>query len=422
MSPADAGAAAGPPLRARLGLPRLLRRAAAGLLAASLGLGPAAPAQPAGAARPLARLPALGLAADGVTLSGLSSGAYMAGQFQVAHAASLAGAALLAGGPYGCSRGSVSTAMYQCSCPAHPDAVQRLRNLIPGAGCSVLAPGALAVFADAALLANQGAIDDPSQLARHRVWLFSGGHDQVVVPALVEAAQAFYHRHGVPAAQLHHERVANAGHGLPTPDGPVACALTATPYLLRCPGQDAAGELLAWLYGATPGAPLMPPVAARLGAAQGAGHTGLQRFSQQPYRQAGVFDGLDDSGWLYLPAACAAGPGAATCRLHVVFHGCLQGQSASGPGGRAIGAQFVAGAGYNRWAEANRIVLLYPQVRASQAARPGASFQLNPEGCWDFWGYTDPAESLGGPQRRFATRQAPQVAAVKRMVDDLLRR
>lgn len=396
------------------GLPRLLRRAAAGLLAASLALGPAVPAQPVGTARPLARLPALGLAAEGVTLSGLSSGAYMAGQFQVAHAASLAGAALLAGGPYGCSRGSVSTAMYQCSCPANPDAAQRLRNLIPGAGCSVLAPGALAVFADAALQANLGAIDDPGQLARHRVWLFSGGHDRVVAPALVDAAEAFYLRHGVPAAQLHLARVASAGHGLPTPDGPVACAVTATPYLVRCPGQDAAGELLAWLYGTPPGAPLLPPVAVR--------PAGLQRFSQQPYRQTGVFDGLDDSGWLYLPAACAAGPGEAACRLHVVFHGCLQGQSASGPGGRLIGAQFVAGAGYNRWAEANRIVLLYPQVRASQAARPGASFQLNPDGCWDFWGYTDPAESLGGPQRRFATRQAPQLAAVKRMVDDLLRR
>ena len=392
-----------------------LRRAVASLLAASLGLvAAAAPAQPASAARPLARLPALGLAADGVTVSGLSSGAYMAGQFQVAHAASLAGAALLAGGPYGCSRGALSTAMYQCSCPANPDAAQRLRNLIPGAGCSVLAPSALAVFADAALQANQGAIDDPGQLARHRVWLFSGGHDQVVVPALVDAAEAFYRRHGVPAAQLQHTRLASAGHGLPAPDGPVACAVTATPYLLRCPGQDSAGELLAWLYAATPGAPLLPPLAARA--------AGLQRFSQQPYRQTGVFDGLDDSGWLYRPSACTAGPGAPACRLHVVFHGCMQGQTASGPGGKAIGPQFVAGAGYNRWAEANRIVLLYPQVRASQAARPGASFQLNPEGCWDFWGYTDPAESLGGPQRRFATRQAPQLAAVKRMVDDLLRR
>lgn len=398
--------------------PRRARRARwAGIglcLAGLLALAPV-PAQPLAAApagRPLARLPALGLAADAVTVSGLSSGAYMAGQFQVAHGASLAGAAVLAGGPYGCSRGSVSTAMYQCSCPADPDAAQRLRNLIPGAGCGVLAPGVLAVFADAALQANQGAVDDPGQLARHRVWLMSGSLDAVVVPALVDAAEAFYRRHGVPAAQLHHARVAGAGHGLPVPDGPVACPLTAPPYLLRCPGRDGPGELLAWLYGSAPGAALAAPVAPR--------SAGLQRFSQRPYRQAGVFDGLDDSGWLYLPAACASGQGGA-CRLHVVFHGCKQGQSASGPGGRPVGTQFVAGAGYNRWAESNRIVLLYPQVRASPAARPGDTYRLNPEGCWDFWGYTDPAESLGGPQRRFASRNAPQVLAVKAMVDDLLR-
>lgn len=311
--------------------------------------------------------------------------------------------------------------MYQCSCPANPDAAQRWRNAIPGAGCSLLSPGVLAVFADSALQANQGAVDDPARLARHRVWLFSGGQDKVVAPALVDAAEAFYRRHGVPAALLHHARVAAAGHGLPAPDAPVACRLTASPYLTRCPGLDAAGELLAWLHGATPGAPLVPPRAAPAATASGKLPAGLQRFSQRPYRQAGVFDGLDDSGWLYRPAACAPGQGGTPCRLHVVFHGCQQGQSAPGTGGQPIGAQFVVGAGYNRWAETNRIVLLYPQVKASTAARAGASYQLNPEGCWDFWGYTDPAESLGGPQRRFATRQAPQVRAVKAMVDALLR-
>ena len=398
-------------------LPAGLLQAAGAAEAAPAGNPPITPPTTPPITRTLSRLPALGLAADATTLSGLSSGAYMAGQFQVAHAASVAGAAVLAGGPYGCSRGSLSTAMYQCSCPANPDALQRLRQLIPGAGCSVLAPGALAVFADSALQANLGLIDDPAHLARHRVWLFSGGQDKVVAPALVDATQAFYQRHGVPAAHLHHQRVADAGHGLPAPNAPVACHHTATPYLNRCPGQDAAGDLLAWLYAATPGAALAPAMLPR--------PAGLQRFSQQRYRRAGVFDGLDDSGWLYLPAACTPGAASATaaaaCRLHVVFHGCKQAQTASGPGGRPMAKRFVAGAGYNRWAESNRIVLLYPQVRASHAARPGASYQLNPEGCWDFWGYTDPAESLAGPQRRFASRLAPQVQAVKAMVDDLLR-
>src|SRR6185437_4834328 len=51
-------------------------------------------------ARPL---PALGAKIDETSVSGISSGAYMAGQFQMAHAKRVTGAAIIAGGPYGCS-------------------------------------------------------------------------------------------------------------------------------------------------------------------------------------------------------------------------------------------------------------------------------------------------------------------------------
>jgi poly(3-hydroxybutyrate) depolymerase len=353
-------------------------------------------------------LPALGLAADGVTVSGLSSGGYMAGQFHVAYAASLAGAAVLAGGPYGCSRGAVSTAVYQCSCPAEPGELQRWLQRVPAFGCGVMGPGVLASFADDALRANRAHIDAPAELARQRVWLLSGGEDHVVDPALVEAAAAFYRRHGVPEAQVHHERLAGAGHGMPVPGGPVACGRTATPFLTDCPGLGAAHDLLAWLYGV----PLQPALPVRA--------AGLRRFSQLPYRVPGRFDGLDTSGWLYLPAACeVAGAG---CRLHVAFHGCKQGQGYAEPGGQHFGTRFVQGAGYNGWAEANRIVVLYPQVTASPGVGGTDPYQLNPQGCWDFWGYTLPGDALTtGVQRRFAWRDAPQMQAVKAMVDALLR-
>ena len=143
------------------------------------------------------------------------------------------------------------------------------------------------------------------------------------------------------------------------------------------------------------------------------------RFDQRPYRRAGVFDGLDSSGWLYLPQACSAAPG--RCKLHVVFHGCQQGQSFVPAGAPAIGQRFVAGAGYNRWAESNHIVLLYPQVLASAGVRRGGPHQFNPLGCWDFWGYSQAGDALTtGVQRRFAWREAPQMRAVKAMVDALL--
>ena len=97
-------------------LPRTQRR---NLLAATLTLALALTAlAPARAAAANAGLPALMLSRDGLTVSGLSSGGYMAGQFQVAFSGLLSGAAVLAAGPYGCTRGQLSTAMRECACPA----------------------------------------------------------------------------------------------------------------------------------------------------------------------------------------------------------------------------------------------------------------------------------------------------------------
>lgn len=399
--------------------------------------GPATtPATPPATPPAPAPLPALGLAAGGVTVSGLSSGGYMAGQFQIAFASQLAGAAVLAAGPYGCTRGQLSTAMRECACPADLSAWLHSVPAASGLGCRVPTAGELAVRAETALAVNRAHLDDPAHLARHRVWLMQAERDPVVAPPLVTAAAEFYRQAGVPAHALKLRPVPGAGHGQPQPGGPVACGSTASPYLTDCDGVDAAGELLAWLY-APGGAGLADPVTPRA--------EGLRRFDQRPYRRAPAspgaggagaaahFDGLDDSGWLYVPAACEAGRSvraarrsAPACRLHVVFHGCAQGQGFAGPDGQPVGARFVAGAGYNRWAESNRLVVLYPQVRASTpppaAAARGQTFQLNPEGCWDFWGYTSPDEALTGAFRPYARRGAPQLAAVKRMVDALLAR
>src|SRR5678815_1624927 len=65
------------------------------------------------AAPPLPRLDA----DETATVSGLSSGAYMAVQMHVAHSARIKGAAALAGGPYYCAQGSLWSAYYNCMKP-----------------------------------------------------------------------------------------------------------------------------------------------------------------------------------------------------------------------------------------------------------------------------------------------------------------
>ena len=63
---------------------------------------------------------------------------------------------------------------------------------------------------------------------------------------------------------------------------------------------------------------------------------------------------------------------------------------------------FIRDAGYNRWAAANSIVVLYPQIRVTSP---------NPNGCWDWWGYT--GEGYYG-------QNGKQMRAVKVMVDRIL--
>lgn len=264
----------------------------------------------------LNRLPPLGLQRDAVTVSGLSSGAYMAGQFQVAYSGSLAGAAVLAGGPYGCAHGSVSAAMFNCSCPADQNFLLTAAHALGGA-CQVFNPDVYLVFSEAATKGNRGAIDDTIHLKNHRIWLLSGGEDHVVDRQLVNAAEQYYARLGVPAANIHHQSIANAGHGFPSPQATEACSLTQSPFLTQCQ-FDAAGELLKWLY---------PQTLALAGSAGQVDEASLKQFRQTGYGGKKQFNSLDTTGWLYVPKACEQA--GAQCKLHVAFHGCEQGQSFS---------------------------------------------------------------------------------------------
>jgi poly(3-hydroxybutyrate) depolymerase len=79
-----------------------------------------------------------------------------------------------------------------------------------------------------------------------------------------------------------------------------------------------------------------------------------------------------------------------------------------------VGFAFVRDAGYNRWAESNAMLVLYPQT----IARYGfggwpVNFVLNPNGSWDWWGYTGSV---------YRTRNVAQMRAVRAMVERLAER
>src|SRR5882672_8240880 len=105
------------------------------------------------------------------TVSGLSSGGFMAIQFQVAHSSRVKGVAALAAGPYYCAQGSLWAAYYNCTTP----------------GSWTPLPGSEALKAQAERFASEGRIDSTANLAATRLWFFSGSRDRTVQRPVVEA-------------------------------------------------------------------------------------------------------------------------------------------------------------------------------------------------------------------------------------------
>ena len=338
-------------------------------------------------------LPPLGVESK-VTVSGLSSGAYMAAQFAVVFSASVQGVGVVAGGPYDCAQGDLHQATTRCSCVAPP-------------WCTKSTPSVLA-FQSANRASGKAAvqqIDPLSNLKSQRVWLLSGSEDKTVPAANVEAIQLFYvERMNLPRSKLHYRSVSGAAHGLPVVPkaaAAVACSVSAYPFLTDCP-VDAAGDLLKWMYPGT--------------VASGQSGSGqLLEFDQRPYLAGLGYTGLGDAGYVYVPNACTAV--GARCRLHVVFHGCRQARESDDEHGGTVGDLFAREAGYNHWAAGSRIVVLYPQVRPTDTGNPLVAYQNNPRGCWDFWGYTQPVPLIS----RQVTNMAPQMLAVRAMIGALQR-
>jgi len=287
-------------------------------------------------------LPTLKLDPARVAVAGLSSGAYMATQMQLAYPVLFPKAALVAGGPYGCADGKLQVALSVCM-KGEP------------------APDVAALVAKAKQRAAQGQLGALKGLAQGRVYLLHGTQDAVVAPVVAEAAVHFYQalrsEPGLSALQVDDDGQRAFAHNLPLAATGDDCGKSVSPYLGHC-GFDAAGAVFAHLFGA-------PPHAA--GEARGQ----LRRFDQDAFKPGGVDALLASTGYLYVPPDCAAGK---RCGLLVAFHGCKQNAD-------AVGQAFVKDAGFNRWADVYDVAILYPQTRASFAP-------LNPQACWDWWGYS----------------------------------
>ena len=424
----------------------------------------------AAAGAPALEQVAAGVKADAnqISVSGISSGGFMAHQFHVAHSEHVMGAGIVAGGPYYCAEGNILDAVTKCS----QFVMLECKKLgINDAWCSKTdrAPRTEAEIGQAAALSfdeaqrqeQRGNISKLTNLKDDRVYLFSGTYDSIVPQGVMDTVFHFYadaDKAAVAPGNINYSRTFPAPHTMvrdsfdkPTggavgtcaktgsksfgtstfiddceavarqqetqsscvcPTPPAAAAGGAAGGADTCPPSDRqdlcrdlhdvdlAGAILTRIYAAPA---LKPRVSVPDSAVQAFDQRQVfSRFARKP------FNALQDAsmakeGYIFIPKNCKQGQ---PCKLHVAFHGCLQG----GLTGRKVGRSgnlYSRFAGYNEWAQANDIIVLYPQVEPRSASAP-----MNPQGCWDWWGQNYTHEG-------YHTQRGKQVKAVAQMINIL---
>lgn len=222
-------------------------------------------------------------------------------------------------------------------------------------------------------------IDDPYKSMIHdRLFVFSGSADSVIVSGVVKKNVEFYN-HYVLEENVKTVFDFPAQHAYPTTDYGVDCLTLAEPYIASC-GIDLSFQYMTWLY-----QDLNDPVDAIA--------DNFHSFDQSSFSLLpSAVSGLAHRGYVYVPTGCK--DRATQCRLMIHFHGCHQGPE-------EVCSEYAENVEINEVAEANNIIVLYPQAR---------SVLLSPKNCFDWWGYTGAG---------YATKLGPQIRAIHSMSNAL---
>lgn len=242
-------------------------------------------------------------------------------------------------------------------------------------------------------------IDPIENLRDDRVYIFTGSADSVVYSSVVNTTRRFYELLGVAPAQIHYDDSVPSGHSIIT-DNPEDNPLDANrPPYINNGGFMQSRQILEHIYG-----PLKPPTQRPDGR--------VVRFDQREFFDSNERASMSDFGYAYVPRAVEKG---APCRIHVALHGCKQGYNYVNydnglpdlQNSVPYGNRYFTTTGYNEVADANNLVILYPQAEGRDDDVP-----QNPDGCWDWWGYT--SKEVQHPD--FYSKQAIQIQAIHRMV------
>lgn len=303
-------------------------------------------------------LPKLEIDSSRITVSGVSSGGFMAVQLHVAHSALFKGAASIAGGTWECAKGDSSRS--QSVCMAGPQKIVTQEHI------------------DLAReRAKKGEIDDLTGLKDSRVAIFASPKDFIIKAQASDKLEEFYTEF-LPKSSITRLTNTEAAHGFPTLTYGNACSSMGKPWILKC-GDDVAGKLLA----------AIEPTSRALKPRGQQDLTSISYFDQKPFTKTAF---LYDWGAAYIPKVCLET--GRRCGVHVALHGCQMNPD-------FIQSQFIENAGYNEWAETGELIVLYPQSTKSTG---------NPYACWDWFGYTG---------ANYTTKAAAQIEAIRNILSHI---
>eukprot|EP01084_Bolivina_argentea_P290594 499198_1 len=299
--------------------------------------------------------------AEQYSVSGGSSGSCFVTQHSVAYSSDIIGVAVLFGAPYMC--------MSDPNCQKNPSQINitHLQDITKQ-------------------FASEGLIDNWHNIQPQNCYGYSGTKDTVVPTAMAQKSVDYYSAFG--SKTLFKSDIPSE-HAMITNFYGNPCNALESPYIDNC-NFDLAGALLQFIHGK-----LLPPMNNSL-----VPYSNLIVIDQSQFVPKGKTThsiSMDNIAFVYIGSNCIIHPLKNGCRLHVTYHGCLQ-------GAHYINDTLARNGGFNGWGETNNFVILYPQVIPNAAIG-------NPEGCWDWWGYSG---------KNYAWKNASQLQTVTNMIDYIL--
>jgi poly(3-hydroxybutyrate) depolymerase len=386
-------------------------------------------------------IPSLGWSQPSLTISGISSGGFMAAQMGVIYSSQFSGVGTVAGGFYFCAGNHMQDklkraqdlkifdlSLYQTKIDTtkviegRPQEVVQISPNNPtyqAVGVCMQNPDQANIdWSTVYQNETDHLIDSTSLIRNQKILIYQGSGDRVVHPPMQKKLKEFYSEMKVPEANV--KMVTSTGaHNFPTDlKDQNSCFSQSVPYISSC-DMDLAGSLLRQL-------------------------TGMQTLVRSTDREANVknlyqvtqnLNGPDanlrpnsvaDYGYLAASSFCLNHP--EQCAVHVALHGCemsdsfdsvfdkmysdsvkkgylkMRTEQESFPMSplpyleqrtiRYGALRFALDSGYLDYVEANKLIVLFPQTWITEDNYP-----LNPKGCWDWYGWTG---------RQYATNQGAE--------------